>query len=507
MNHGGQLLRIKSTFKKHWFGVRIKFIVVISVILLLLFAIASTILLSNSHNSLTKNMNQSSKAFAELATSPIGDTFDVYQSYGSLHVTQQITKFLNLNSDIANIAIYNIYGSQVYALHRLPKFDVTQQMAASFNPVFVDNANGEIIQIVQPYLSSDGLHEYAIAYIFSAARINQAISQQATTIVLLLISALIITGAATFWLINILFLKPIAAISNDSLKISQGQYDKQVESERNDEIGVLAASVNTMANHLKNDIFELKEVDSLKNEFIMITSHNLRTPLTIMEGNMEIVRSIKLPTELQSVFSDIEVGLKRLESFSEDILTIASIEAGSTEMANRPTTIDDLLRDIEKTYRAAADKKHISLHWQSGNFDTKLLISKTHLRSILRNLLDNAIKFTNEGGNVWFRQSLDNSDLIIEVKDDGIGIAPEEMNKLFQKFHRGTDTYRYDYEGTGIGLYATKLITQAYGGKVTATSTLGIGSTFTVRIPSVLSRSSTTSKPVQSIDAGDIHRS
>jgi signal transduction histidine kinase len=443
-------------------------------------------LVHNSRKSLTENLNQSSQAFAALATRPIGDSYAIYEDSGSVRVAQEIDKFTELNSDVSNIAIYDVNGNLLYALHSRPALNVTSQAAESFSAIDKKNSLGAIVQVIQPYLNDNGFHDYAIAYSISTTTLENSISRQAETILLFTILGLMVTAIVTYWLVDKLFLQPINSISSESLVISQGDYSKQIKSHRNDEIGVLASSVNQMATNLKNDIFKLQEADTLKNEFIMITSHNLRTPLTIIKGNMEIIHDSQLPDKLQLMFAAMENGLNRLESFSEDMLIISSVESEHATLANQPLSIKELLMGLETKYTVTSDLKHVNLHWQVDDNEVKVNVSSTHIRSVIRNLLDNAIKFTNKNGNAWFNLGVHDGGLKIEVRDDGIGIAPEEMRKLFQKFHRGTSiTYRYDYEGTGIGLYATKLIAQAYGGKVTVSSTLGHGSVFTVLIPGV----------------------
>jgi two-component system phosphate regulon sensor histidine kinase PhoR len=106
-----------------------------------------------------------------------------------------------------------------------------------------------------------------------------------------------------------------------------------------------------------------------------------------------------------------------------------------------------------------------------------------HLRSAIYNLLDNALKFTAEQGQIELSLAHVADAIQIVTKDNGVGIAPEEINKLFTKFHRGTSTLNYNYEGTGIGLYLTKLIITEHGGTIAVQSELGKGSTFTITLP------------------------
>jgi signal transduction histidine kinase len=124
------------------------------------------------------------------------------------------------------------------------------------------------------------------------------------------------------------------------------------------------------------------------------------------------------------------------------------------------------------------------LHFKSDiQTNAPIHISPPHVRSAIWNLIDNAIKFTPEGGEVLLKVSETDGMVAISVADNGIGISQEEMPKLFTKFHRATSVTVYDYEGTGIGLYASKIIVEEQGGKISVTSEEGKGSTFTIYLP------------------------
>jgi signal transduction histidine kinase len=280
------------------------------------------------------------------------------------------------------------------------------------------------------------------------------------------------------------FVGPIERVSREASIISQGSYEQTVKVESHDEIGDLASSVNTMSQRLLADIAKLQEVDSLKNEFITITSHNLRTPLTIIKGNIDLLDPASLPPATSKIFTSITDSAARLESFAEDMLTIASIEANTQTLKLQDITITDLVTaSLRETFSSAASKKGITLNWNVRDPAAVVSVSPVHIQSVIRNLLDNAIKFTDHGGQVDFKTALEDKALVIAVHDTGIGISADEQSKLFTKFHRGTNIMQYDYAGTGIGLYVTKLITEAQHGTVRVSSETGKGSTFTVTIP------------------------
>lgn len=432
--------------------------------------------------------------FSDLATRPIGDAYSTYSSVGILRVREEVQKFTKLDSNISNVTIVGTDQTNYFNLLN-SAVEVDSASASAFTTTVYKNSSGADTRIVVPYFDTNGQHQFAVAYSISTAELELSIKHEIETIVLFSLLGLLIAAGATYYLINRLFLIPLESVSLASQAISDGQYSDHIGDVRNDEIGDLARSVNQMATKLENDITKLKELDSMKNEFIMITSHNLRTPLTIIEGYMEMLRSSELPEKVSAMLDTIESGLKTLASFSEDILTIASIESGNTTLSSHNIEINEIFKGIYETYSSVAEQKQITFNWQVQDSQKVVLVSKTNIRGVVRNLLDNAFKFTKQSGRVSLEVQTINNDLIIKVSDTGIGIAPEEMPKLFTKFHRGTSTYKYDYQGTGIGLYATKLIVQAHKGKVTASSTLGKGSTFTVTLPNVVVNNNISSSP------------
>jgi signal transduction histidine kinase len=337
---------------------------------------------------------------------------------------------------------------------------------------------------VVPYIGDDGQHPYSIAFTVSSSAVTQIIEHQVIEIIIFGILGLIASAAALYELTSRFFIGPIERVSRQALIISQGKYDQTIDVIRQDEIGYLANSVNTMSEHLLADITKLQQVDSLKNEFITITSHNLRTPLTIIKGNVDLLDDTSLPASTAKIIHSIGNSADQLEAFAEDMLTIASIEADKETFKLQETTITDLVTSsLKETFSTAATQKGITLNWDIRDPAAVVNVSIMHVQGVIRNLLDNAIKFTDKGGQVDFAITLEKNTLTITVRDTGIGISADEQAKLFTKFHRGTNIMQYDYVGTGIGLYATKLITEALHGSVHVSSELGKGSTFTVSFP------------------------
>ena len=170
--------------------------------------------------------------------------------------------------------------------------------------------------------------------------------------------------------------------------------------------------------------------------------------------------------------------------FSEQMVAIATLEPKNQKKELlEEITLDQLLNPLATEFDELSVKKPISFKTMISNGETRFYANHYQLASAIRNLLDNAFKFTPANGEVELTGRTENNKLLISVRDKGIGIKAEEMPKLFTEFHRGTSTMVYDYEGTGIGLYITKLIVEQHGGKIYVQSQVGVGSSFTVEIP------------------------
>ena len=464
-------------------GLRARFILLISIVLLCLFTAGAFLLIRNVQTSQVNDLNRESKAFAALATKPVGDTYTIYKESGSVRVQQEVQQFTDLDSNVSSVRIVGLDGQVLFPLPSSPSANVSAGLVETFTSSYSTNSSGLITRVIQPYFDDANEHPFSIVYTVSDTELAQNIAQQEIDIVVFSVIGLIASAVAAFQLISRVFLIPVERMSQTAMLISGGNYDRQMKGDRNDEIGDLARSVNQMTETLKSDIQKLQEVDRLKNEFIMITSHNLRTPLTIIDGNVDLLKTSKLDAQTSAMVAAIEDSSRNLGVFAEDMLTIASIENGAAVLSLKSTPLPNIFKGLQEEVNALAEDKKIHLNWQLEAGTVTIEASEVHLRDAIRDILDNAIKFNKEGGQVSVVAKQLDRHLVISVTDTGIGISPEELPKLFTKFHRGTSTLTYNYEGTGIGLYAAKLIVEAHHGTLEAHSEFGKSSTFTISLP------------------------
>jgi signal transduction histidine kinase len=463
------------------FGLRLKSIFFIVGLLVVLFGTITAVSVVRAAVTERQNLNEQSKSFASLATKPIGDAFLLYKDSGNLRIKQQVDKFTDLNPDIIGVAIVDTSGKVMFGTGQAAPIKASQ--ASTFETLYLSQ-NKIISKIISPIVEDYGAHRYAVVYNISDSRLKSNIQRTVGIILLLTVIAFAVAMGLTYWVVNAGFVSPVRKISAKALSISNGNFEDQINLKRNDEMGDLANAVNTMANSLKADITKLQEADKLKSEFITISSHNLRTPLTVIKGDLEIMQSMGVPDTLQSMIGQVSASTVQLNNFIEDLLAISSMESGKLQASEmKPAPIGGLLQNIATDYIQVARTKKLGFDLVIKLDNEQVVLSQHLLKIAFVNLLENAFKFTKEGS-VSLSASVDDArQVAIKVSDTGIGIAKDEIPKLFTKFHRGTSVMRYDYEGTGIGLYLTKLIVTDHKGTIEVESVEGEGTTFIVKLP------------------------
>ncbi len=231
------------------------------------------------------------------------------------------------------------------------------------------------------------------------------------------------------------------------------------------------------------DITKQKMIDRAKTEFVSLASHQLRTPISAMKWNMELLESTGKESlnGVQSMYmKKIVHGLERMDLLVRDFLSASKLELGT--LATEITDIDlvPFLQNITNEFYAQATQKKIAIRTDWGN-GYGIVRSDAHLlHMVIGNLLGNALKYTDEGGTVTLRTTRSASEITIYISDTGIGIPPEDQKMIFTKMYRATNARTQVSEGTGLGLYIVWEIMRILGGSVSFESKPGVGTTFTI---------------------------
>ena len=248
--------------------------------------------------------------------------------------------------------------------------------------------------------------------------------------------------------------------------------------------GRLVGAVATL-----HDITALVELERRREEFVRIVAHDIRQPLTIIQGQAQLLRHA-LATgnhqRLESGVNAILTGARRMNAMIRDLVESIRLEMGQVEMAKQPVDLAGFVADMLERMAGAYDARRVRLEARDGPVaGSPLLVAADpdRLERILGNLLSNALKYSDPETPVRVTIDWRDGEAVVAVSDQGYGIAPEDLPHLFARFHRPSGERQHQKESLGLGLYITKMLVEAHGGRVWAQSELGRGSTFTFTLP------------------------
>jgi len=230
---------------------------------------------------------------------------------------------------------------------------------------------------------------------------------------------------------------------------------------------------------------ELEEQNKVKAQFVAVLAHELRTPLTPVLGSARLLAEecqLEPGAPLSRLVQNIIRGAEQLESRLRDLLDLAQFQAGAYSLEIAPLDVGGLLREVASQFQPLAKSKGQTIALDLPQRLRLIKADRRRIGQVLMNLLDNAVKFTAEGGRIQLRAAAHDHDLVVEVSDDGPGLSPEERQRLFQPYYR-SQVDRQRRPGTGLGLALCKQLVEAHGGKVWVESEPGKGSTFGFSIP------------------------
>ena len=239
---------------------------------------------------------------------------------------------------------------------------------------------------------------------------------------------------------------------------------------------------------LKENNKNLKDLDRAKNEFISIVAHQLRTPPTVIKGYINLVQENlgnNVDKQTKESLGKALISNERLIDLVNDMLNISRIESGDMKYKMRKGDIyKDILVNLYEAFKIKAKAKGLYINLEKPKEALpKIKIDVKKIQEVVSNLIDNAIKYTHEGG-VTIKTRRTKNNIRIEINDTGIGIARDEIAYLFKKFSRGKNSDTLEVEGTGLGIYVGKKIAKEHGGKIWAESKgVNKGSTFIIELP------------------------
>ncbi len=270
---------------------------------------------------------------------------------------------------------------------------------------------------------------------------------------------------------------PVQAMSIAAQRIAAGRYDERVQVNGEDELAQLATQFNQMAE-------KLNQVESMRRRLIGDVSHELRTPLTAIKGSMEGLMDGVLPATPET-YQQIHAEAERLNRLVDDLQELSRVEAQANPLSTKSLDVHSLIQTVIKRLRPQAESRGVSLSSELTADLPHIFADEDRVIQILTNLTGNALQYTPEDGGVVIVAKQVGNELQISVRDTGIGIPPEHLSHIFDRFYRvDKSRSRQSGGGSGIGLTIARALVEAHGGRIWAESPgEGQGSTFAFTLP------------------------
>jgi two-component system phosphate regulon sensor histidine kinase PhoR len=263
----------------------------------------------------------------------------------------------------------------------------------------------------------------------------------------------------------------------------------QMNSERDVEVSAVPinddADLTTGAVVLFHDITQLKQTDKVRRDFVANVSHELRTPLSIVRGYIETLLDNPKTSEkeLSRILRVMERHSKRLGLLVDDLLTLAQLESRNTTLQFSDVQLPELLESVIGDWGKQLAEKQLQVDVDISPDARTVQADETRLHEVFYNLLENAVKYSRENGEIRIQSVQRGGEITIIVSDNGIGISKDDLPRIFERFYRADKARSRERGGTGLGLAIVKHIAQLHGGRVEAKSELGRGTTIRVVLP------------------------
>ena len=269
--------------------------------------------------------------------------------------------------------------------------------------------------------------------------------------------------------------RPLIRMKEATERISEGLYDVDLPKFSNDELGDLAASIRKLSN-------DLSRVKRERNDFLASVSHEMGTPLTYLIGYAKVAQRTELnTTERFKYLSIIEEEAERLKTLVKNLMELAQMDEMTFTVTKSTFPARPFIRDIVQLVQPSFDLKAVTLAVEPMD-DFLLHADKMRLEQIVLNLLDNALHYSERGSTVTIRAHEDKKHAVLQIEDNGCGIALDDQQQIFEKLYRVEKSRSRSFGGAGLGLATVKELTEAHGGTIDVQSELGKGSIFTIRL-------------------------
>ena len=272
--------------------------------------------------------------------------------------------------------------------------------------------------------------------------------------------------------VHFIVYRPVKKISEAARQYALGNLDYEIPVTAHDEVGYLSASLNYMA-------AQLKDMDDYQKKIVANVSHDFRSPLTSIKGYVEAMADGTIPPEIYRKYLNIILfETERLTDLTSDLLTLNEFDTKELLLSKAEFDIQDVIKKTAASFEAVCTPKHISIELLLMPGTVRVYADRRKIQQVLYNLIDNAVKFSENGSSVTVEVTLKNEKAFISVKDHGVGIPKKDLNKIWERFYKSDLSRGKDKKGTGLGLSIVKEVIQAHNEHINVISTEGVGTEF-----------------------------
>ena len=334
--------------------------------------------------------------------------------------------------------------------------------------------SGNVLSVSAPITGNYNTYGYVLIHL-PISEINQ--SQNG------ILSILYITSAVLFGLSLIILLVftqtvylPLRKITVGANEYAAGNLDYRIDVKTHDEMGYLSDTLNYMSD-------ELNKMEEYQKNFIANVSHDFRSPLTSIKGYLEAILDGTIPAEMyEKYLSRVISETERLHKLTESMLTLNSLDARGY-LSRTNFDINRVIKDTAASFEGTCESKNVSFDLTFSDDIQMVFADLGKIQQVMYNLIDNAIKFSHQDSTIYIQTRIKNEKIFVSVKDTGIGIPKDSVQKVFDRFYKSDLSRGKDKKGTGLGLAIVKEIIQAHGENIDVVSTEGVGSEFIFSLP------------------------
>lgn len=375
-----------------------------------------------------------------------------------------------------NVLLFVSSSDTVTVPEQIRDFDPAESVGEQY---ITGNYHGyyseEVLTMIVPVTEGFSTKGYLIVHkpvsYFEEQQRSIMVAFYITITVIYILSFMIFLG------IHFLVYRPLCKITEAAKQYASGNLDYEIPVNSQDEIGYLSASLNYMSAHLR-------DMENYQKKFVANVSHDFRSPLTSIKGYVEAIADGTIPVELQGKYLNIILfETERLTDLTRDLLTLNEFDTKDLLLNKETFDLHETIKQVAASFEGTCTSRKISIELLLASRVLYVYADRSKIQQVLYNLLDNAIKFSNPQSTITVETTERNEKVFISVRDYGIGIPKEDLNKIWERFYKSDLSRGKDKKGTGLGLAIVREIIQAHNENINVISTEGVGTEFIFSLP------------------------